>query len=133
MNATVKEWVDKAGKDFATARRELQVQEDPNFDAVCFHAQQSIEKLMKGLLIHLGVTPTKTHDLAFLSQLLASISPVWSWPHEDLRFLTRAAVAFRYPGEAAEQEEAVEAFDIASRLRDKLLSLFPEALEKTEL
>ncbi len=58
MNATVKEWVDKAEKDFATARRELQVQEDPNFDAVCFHAQQSIEKLMKGLLIHLGVTPT---------------------------------------------------------------------------
>jgi HEPN domain-containing protein len=47
MNATVKEWVQKADKDFATARRELQVQEDPNFDAVCFHAQQCIEKLRK--------------------------------------------------------------------------------------
>ena len=34
MNATVKEWVDMAEKDFATARRELQVQEDPNFDTV---------------------------------------------------------------------------------------------------
>jgi HEPN domain-containing protein len=126
MNATVKEWLSKAEKDFATARRELHVQEDPNFDAVCFHAQQTIEKLMKGLLIHLGVTPTKTHDLAFLSQLLASVSPAWSWSHEDLRFLSRAAVAFRYPGEAAEAEDATEAVDIASRLRDKLLELFQE-------
>ena len=56
MNATVKEWVDKAEKDFATARRELKVQEDPNFDAVCFHAQQSIEKLKRCKTI----TPTIT-------------------------------------------------------------------------
>jgi HEPN domain-containing protein len=124
MNATVKEWLAKAEKDFATARRELQVQEDPNFDAVCFHAQQTIEKLMKGLLIHLGGAPTKTHDLAYLSRLLADVCPAWSWPHEDLRFLSRAAVAFRYPGEAAELEDAAEGFDIASRLRLKLLKFF---------
>ncbi len=126
MNATVKEWLAKAEKDFATARRELQVEEDPNFDAVCFHAQQSIEKLMKGLLIHLGITPSKTHDLAFLSQLLAASCPSWSWSQEDLRFLSRAAVAFRYPGEAAEPEDATEAVDIAGRLRNKLLLLFEE-------
>lgn len=47
MNATIKEWVDKATGDYHTASRELQVSHEPNFDAVCFHAQQCIEKLMK--------------------------------------------------------------------------------------
>jgi HEPN domain-containing protein len=123
MNATVKEWLEKAEKDFATARRELAAGDSPNYDAVCFHAQQCIEKLMKGLLIHLGVTPTRTHDLAYLNQPLASVCPDWSWPLEDLRFLTRAAVAFRYPGEAADKEDAQQAFRIAAGLLEKLLAL----------
>jgi HEPN domain-containing protein len=127
MNDTVKEWIDKAERDLATARRELAAVEQPNYDAVCFHAQQCIEKLMKALLIHLGVIPTKTHDLAFLDQLLTPICPGWSWPSDDLRFLTRASVAFRYPGESADREEAAQAFDIATRLREKLLLLLKEA------
>ena len=126
MNATVKEWLDKAEKDFATARREFQVTEDPNYDAVCFHAQQCIEKLMKALLIRLGVFPTKTHDLAYLNQLLAPACPEWSWPLEDLRFLTRAAVAFRYPGESSDKEEAQQALHIATGLREKLLALLKD-------
>ncbi|MBW1992324.1 MAG: HEPN domain-containing protein [Deltaproteobacteria bacterium] len=124
MNATVKEWFAKAEKDFATARRELAALEEPNYDAVCFHAQQCVEKLMKGLLISLEVTPPKTHDLAYLHQLLAPVCPEWSCALEDLRFLTRAAVAFRYPGESADLEEAQQAFRIASNLREKLFSLW---------
>ncbi len=128
MNATVREWREKAEKDLATARREMQAVEDPNYDAVCFHTQQGIEKLMKGLLILLGAVPPILHDLAYLDQLLAPLCPEWSWPLEDLRFLTRAAVAFRYPGESADREEAAQALDIATRLRAKLLALFPEGV-----
>ena len=75
MNAIVKEWVQKSDNDYATAKRELAVVEHPNYDAVCFHAQQCIEKLVKGLLIQHGVMPTKTHDLAYLNQLLSSVYP----------------------------------------------------------
>jgi len=39
-----KEWTDKAEADFSTAARELKALESPNFDAVCFHAQQGVEK-----------------------------------------------------------------------------------------
>ncbi|MGH9448212.1 MAG: HEPN domain-containing protein [Terriglobia bacterium] len=70
MNATVREWVDKAEVDYATAGRELLATEFPNFDAVCFHAEQAVEKLMKAMLIHLGVTPPRTHDLVVLGGLL---------------------------------------------------------------
>jgi HEPN domain-containing protein len=126
MNDTVKEWIHKAEKDFATARRELAAVDEPNYDAVCFQPQQGVEKLIKALLIYRGTTPTKTHDLAFLHQALAEVCPEWSWPMEELRFLTRAAVAFRYPGESADREEAAQAVEIASRLREKLVSFFKE-------
>lgn len=120
MNATVKEWIAKAEGDYATAQRELHTSGAPNFDAICFHAEQSVEKLMKALLIHLGVTPPRTHDLVALDRLLAPVCRSWSWPVEELRLLTRAAVDFRYPGESADQKEASESFDIATRMRAKL-------------
>jgi len=126
MNATIKEWVTKAEGDYATAGRELRASESPNYDSACFHAQQSAEKLMKALLIHLGVPAPKTHDLVMLDRLLAPACKEWSWPVEELRFLTHASIAYRYPGESADKEEAVTAFDIATRIREKLRELLPE-------
>ena len=123
MNATVREWISKAEGDYATAARELNPAGTPNLDAVCFHAEQGIEKLMKALLIHLGVTPPRSHDLVALDRLLTPVCQGWSWPVEELRLLTRAAVDFRYPGDSADQQEASESFDIATRMRAKLRSL----------
>ena len=71
---------------------------------------------MKAVLITRGVIPSKTHDLTQLNTILSSALPQWSWPTEELRFLTQAAVAFRYPGESADHDEAVQAVDIATRL-----------------
>lgn len=126
MNETIKEWIAKADGDHATARRESQVSDCPNLDAVCFHSQQCVEKLMKALLMYAGVVPPKTHDLAYLDELLSRSYRQWSWPLEDLRFLTRAAVDFRYPGETADADEAASALEIATKMREKLLSLFEE-------
>jgi HEPN domain-containing protein len=123
MNATVREWVSKAEGDYRTAERELHPTGTPNFDAVCFHAEQCAEKLIKALLIHLGVTPPRSHDLVALDRLLTPVCPGWSWPVSELHLLTRAAVDFRYPGEAADQKEASEALEIATHLRAKLLPL----------
>ncbi len=123
MNGTVKEWNAKAEADYSTATRELKATESPNFDAVCFHAQQCVEKLMKALLIHLSVIPPRTHDLAELDRLLAPVCTQWSRPVQELRFLTRASLDFRYPGESADREDATESLDIATRLRERLRAL----------
>lgn len=80
---------------------------------------------MKAVLIDRGVVPPKTHDLPQLNRLLQQACPGWSWPVEQLRFLTRASVDFRYPGEAADAAEAREAFAICQRLREKLRLLLP--------
>ena len=123
MKGTTKEWTEKAEADFTTATRKLKAPDSPNFDAVCFHSQQCIEKLMKALLIHHGAVPPRSHDLTELDRLLAPVSPSWSWQVTELRFLTRAAVAFRYPGESADREEATESLDIATRMRARLRAL----------
>jgi len=50
MKPLTSEWVEKAEGDLATAKREIRVRKAPNFDAVCFHAQQCAEKYLKALL-----------------------------------------------------------------------------------
>ena len=50
MNELVMEWVEKAEGDSRTAEREGTVGEGPNYDAVCFHAQQCAEKYLKAFL-----------------------------------------------------------------------------------
>lgn len=127
MNDVAREWVEKAKGDCLTATRELQA-DPPNYDAVCFHAQQCVEKLMKAALIVRGEVPPKTHDLAVLSNLLSSARPDWSWPIEDLRLLSRSAVIFRYPGESAGPEEARAALLASKGMRDRLLQLLEESV-----
>jgi len=123
MNETVAEWVSKAEGDWRVANREFLAEDNPNFDAVCFHAQQCIEKLMKGLLIDKGVIPPKTHSLIALNHLLMSTLPSWSADIEDLRLLTYAAREFRYPGETASRTFTESCLQAAAPLRDRLLKL----------
>jgi HEPN domain-containing protein len=126
MKETVKDWFAKAEADYRTAGRELGAEESPNYDAVCFHAQQCVEKLMKAALLHLEVVPPRTHDLVHLDRLLAPVHPGWSPAVEDLRLLTRAATLCRYPGESADREDAEDAKNTCRRLREKLLPILDQ-------
>jgi HEPN domain-containing protein len=121
MNEVVKEWMTKAEGDFQTAGREFQA-EPPNYDAVCFHAQQCIEKYMKALLIESRQVPPKVHDLVVLAAMIKQVRPTWDWPVEALRLLSRAAVIYRYPGESAEREEAEAVLAVCRSLRESLRS-----------
>ena len=57
MTEVISEWIAKAASDFATAVRENSVLLEPNYDDVCFHAQQCVEKLLKALLVADGIQP----------------------------------------------------------------------------
>jgi len=47
MSPLAKEWRTKGLADLATAEREIRVRNKPNYDAVCFHSQQAVGKLLK--------------------------------------------------------------------------------------
>ena len=48
------EWVAKAEEDAAVAERESRVRRTPSPGAVCYHAQQAIEKYLKAVLQQQG-------------------------------------------------------------------------------
>jgi HEPN domain-containing protein len=60
MNPITLEWIEKAIGDLATARRELRARSEHNYDAVCFHAQQSVEKYLKAVMQEHGLNIPKT-------------------------------------------------------------------------
>ena len=117
MNRPAKEWIAKAEGDYNTARRELHVGEAPNYDAVCFHAQQCVEKYLKSTLVHAAIEFEKTHDLGVLLDMLIELEPSWEELREDMDSLAGLAVEVRYPGYSAEAQDATEAVEIARRVR----------------
>ena len=121
MNALTAEWVSKAEGDYATAGRELRVNDRPNFDAVCFHAQQTAEKYLKALLQENQVRFPKTHSLIELLELCLPLDETLENLRSDLIRLGRYAVHYRYPGESATKPEAQMAFDVVTAVRKTLI------------
>jgi HEPN domain-containing protein len=89
--------------------REYRARKNPNYDAVCFHAQQCAEKYLKARLQEAGTHFAKTHNLLNLLNDLLPIEPSWANLHKSLAFLTVYAVKYRYPGDSADKVEAKEA------------------------
>ena len=111
------EWIEKAEGDWATASREMRARKAPNYDAVCFHAQQCAEKYLKAILQEHNLPFPKTHDLVILIELLKAVEPHWMGLKPELRKLTGWAVYLRYPGETADQDLAREAMQICRQVR----------------
>lgn len=109
MNPLTLERVGKAEGDFATAEREFAVTADPNYDAVCFHAQQCAEKYLKARLQESGTPFGKTHDLTVLLNMVLPFEPSWNTLLTDLQTLSAYAVAYRYPGDSADKGDAGDA------------------------
>jgi HEPN domain-containing protein len=118
MKSITQEWVDKAEGDFVTAQRELQAKDRPNYDAVCFHSQQCVEKYLKACLQETDTAFDKTHDLSILLNLYIPSEPTWKSLHPVVSGLTMYAVQFRYPGESADQDAATEALKNCSQIRE---------------
>ena len=120
MNAILREWLDKAEEDYAVAVREARVRKNPAFNAICFHAQQCIEKYLKAVTCRESKPMTKTHDLDVLLNGCLDRYPLWEAMRADLKRLSRYAVQFRYPGESADREEARLAVKTMKRCRQQI-------------
>lgn len=117
MNPLTLEWVEKAEGDIQTAQRESRVRKAPNYDAVCFHAQQAAEKYLKAVLQENGMSIPKTHQLMDLLGLCIKVDNVYQMLLADLTILEGYAVKFRYPGEVADKIEAKQALQAARVVR----------------
>ncbi len=118
MKPIAAEWLSKAEADFATMERECGVRTNPNYDGMCFHAQQCAEKYLKARLCEADIPFSKIHDLVALLEQVLDVEPAWETFREDLAYLSDFAVTFRYPGESANRESALDAQRRCRRFRN---------------
>ncbi len=116
MNPLTEEWVQKAEGDYTVAQQVLQGQNPVN-DAICFHAQQCIEKYLKAWLQEANIPFPRTHDLQALLTLIVPVLPAWDAWREDFSKLSEHAVDPRYPGKFATADETAHAMHICNEVR----------------
>jgi len=119
-------WVAKADHDLRAVGLIARAA-DPPWDVVCFHAQQTAEKMLKAFLVYHRAQPRKVHDLrALLEDCLAYDATI-----DELRpwcaTLNAFSVDVRYPGALSEPDEteARAAIEAAERVHHLVLERLP--------
>ena len=117
MKQEISAWISKAEGDWKVVLRESQVADSSAYNAVCFHAQQCIKKYLKARLVVADIAFKKTHDLLVLYEDIVLIEPHWDFMHGDLGDVSAYAVALRYPGLDASEQEAKHAIEFCAVVR----------------
>ncbi len=119
-------WFHKAAQDLRAGTLVLEA-EPPIVDDALFHAQQAVEKAIKGFLIWHERPFRKTHDLREVGGSAISIDSSLAPLLQQAIRLTPFAGVFRYPGEIGEptKEEAEEALVLAQEVFDAILARLP--------
>ncbi|HEY4743628.1 MAG TPA: HEPN domain-containing protein [Desulfuromonadaceae bacterium] len=129
MKPETGEWTAKADADLATAQREAAVDQSPNYDAVCFHAQQCAEKYLKAVIVEAGMRVPRLHDLEALVNLLSGQYPGLERILRYARILSAMAVEVRYPGMVADEDDAVESLKAVMAIREEVRGILKSVLD----
>jgi HEPN domain-containing protein len=123
-------WLRRAGGDFELADKTLR-ERDPDVPwNVAFLAQRAAEKALKGLLVHLGIEPPRTHDLARLLSLVPE-EKAEVRAQTGVLALTEYAITGQYPVRDLQVEPTWEDAEKAVALARSLLDACRSAVEQT--
>lgn len=86
----------------------------PSVGIAAYHCQQSVEKVIKGMLVVAGIHFPKTHDLRALGDLAEVHFPAWRDLFTRCIPLTGWGYAYRYPG--LEDEPPPDTVDLSDAL-----------------
>jgi len=118
------DWFKLAKRDLETA--ELLAAHDKT-DAAAAPAQQAAEKLLKGKLVNLGITPPRWHNLLELRRLLPAELQSGPFTQEVAEMLSEEYMASRYPGTHWDPPPADDEIKLAIQATRKLAEkLAPE-------
>lgn len=115
-------WIEKADEDLIVVEHELSYpDEEIPTGAVCFHAQQCVEKLLKAYLVFNNKEFGRTHNLEYLLQQCSEYNK--DFLNIFVGDLSFYAVEVRYPDDfyAPSVNEARDCYAIAQNIRDFVL------------
>ena len=113
------EWLRRARSNMARAKMG-KLSEAILYEDLCFDCQQTVEKSLKGLLIHIDIGFPRTHSITRLIELIEEAGITVPEYVKDAITLTVYAVDARYPSnqESVEENEYQEAVEIAEKVYD---------------
>jgi HEPN domain-containing protein len=111
------EWLQRAKSNMARAKAG-RVTAEILYEDLCYDAQQAAEKALKALCILHEILFPRTHDIAYLMDLLVKESVLIPEDLYNTRILTAYAVETRYPGdyEPVNEDDYLNAIVLAEKL-----------------
>jgi HEPN domain-containing protein len=120
-------WFKKAEDDLIVARHLFEDLYPKQIEIACYHAQQAVEKALKGFLLYNDIEPPKTHDLVALCRMCAKIATEFKEKIDDCAILTLYSSITRYPNEIEMDEtEAATAIRKALAIFDFTTGMISE-------
>lgn len=92
----LKKWLDFAIEDYQ-AIEILWNAENKLYRTICFHAQQYVEKILKGILEDKGESPPRTHDVNALTIRCKELGCRIPLSEREILFLSSVYIDARYP------------------------------------
>lgn len=125
-------WIEKAEADLRGADWNLKAK-PPLLEFSLFHAQQSVEKMMKAFLFWHDVRFQKIHDLGKLGRMCCDIDSSLLELAEKAAPLTEFAVQFRYPeeGEPPTVRQTKSGISLAKKIHREILKRLPKECRVT--
>ncbi|TET61085.1 MAG: HEPN domain-containing protein [Promethearchaeota archaeon] len=113
----------KRARNFLDGAKERFQKED--WDLTCFMAEQSVQILLKAIILEKGGEIPKTHSIRKLFGILYQLTKdeVFKYDRKALVFLESAYLNSRYFSFVYEKEDAKEALKIAEEVKDLVESV----------
>ncbi len=124
----VRQWLAKAEQDLKASEALLDA-DPPLLYAACFHAQQAVEKYLKGLLTWLQVEFPKTHVIETLLDILSQADSTAASSLSEACELTPYGVDVRYPADQPEPtlDDSHRAVELARKVEEAVTGMLPFA------
>ena len=91
-----REWIVYADNDMDAAHQ-LATFMQPKMEIICYHCQQSAEKMLKAFLVYSNITPPRTHELGELVSMCEGVDSTFSELAGECIRLNDYASQPRYP------------------------------------
>ncbi|MCL2220952.1 MAG: HEPN domain-containing protein [Oscillospiraceae bacterium] len=93
---TINEWVSYSDMDLSSAKYLCGMNQKP-LEIICYHCQQSAEKMLKAYWIYKNINPPRTHDLELLRAECENHDDSFAKLHDMCKRLNGYSTQPRYP------------------------------------
>jgi len=114
------EWIRLANLDLMSAHSLFDTTHPKPVEIICFHSQQSAEKMLKCFLVSKEIDPPKTHDLQVLLEMAFEKEDKFDELKTAAATLSEYGVIPRYPAELQLNETDAE---LALKYADKVTEI----------